>query len=388
MSLYMIEGNDKNLIDWTWDTPDEDITKEFGVTKEEGMDAFDEDSFLEPADPEELDDKSTEQSEEPEEGNEATEDPVESTVDSEEGLEEPEEEPEEAPEEDKEVDEVPREELFKSIALDLQDSGIDLGVGEDDTIDDTEFFDRMYGFIDNSVKSAIDAWQETLDPEAKRFNKFINSGGTPDEYYKTVGAGTWRNISLDGQAGQEEMVKHYLSNEEQLSEEEIEAEVDSLISADLLEKKAQHYRNRLEKKAEREAERITAAQEKARQEAEQAQAERLKALKQKADEIKEVKGMPISGRKAFDFISKNTEKAGDRYVPKFYTKLNEVLNDPEQALLLSELLRNDFDFSAFEQKATTKATKRTRKLIEQTKNKSKSRTSPSDTKPVWEVGAW
>jgi len=300
-----------------------------------------------------------------------------------------EEEIEEASEEDTETeedDDPVDKDLWKSLALDLKEYGYDLGVGEGDEVDERTFYEKLSGFVGKSVEGAIDEWRSGFDEESQSFIRFVQNGGTPEEYYELVGAGTWKSYNVETDQGAEAMVRHYLENVEQADKETIDEEVEVLADAGLLDKKAQTYRRRLEAKSQKEKEERIYQAEEQRKANERANEERLEALKAASAKIDEVKGVKIDSDKVYDYLTRPVAKMGNGYVTGFQRDMqNIVTKNPEDLFLLGHLLRSGFDFGAIERAAQTKATKRTKELLKKTKEGSGRTTGRTETRPFWEV---
>lgn len=276
--------------------------------------------------------------------------------------------------------------LWKSLALDLKEYGYDLGVGEEDDVDERAFYEKLSGFVGQSVEGAIEEWRSGFDEESQSFIRFVQNGGSPDEYYEMVGAGSWKSYNVETDQGAEAMVRHYLENVEQADNETIDEEVDVLSDAGLLGKKAQAYQRRLEAKAQKEKEERIYQAEEQRKANERANAERLEALKAASEKIDEVKGVKIDSNKVYDYLTRPVAKMGSGYVTGFQRDMqNIVTKNPEDLFLLGHLLRSGFDFGAIERAAQTKATKRTKELLKKSKEGSGGTTGRSESRPFWEV---
>jgi len=374
----------KNIEDWTWDDPIEAMT----APKDKVESEFSGDNFLETLSEEDL-----EKFENPDSGHEDIEaepDPIEaSDTASDEGGEEPAVEYAEESEEDDEagIPEVDEVKLFKTISEDLKTKGYDLGFGDDDEPTEEVFFERFAEFADNAVKGSIDAWKESLPGEAKDYIRFVSNGGSPDEYYKAVGAGSWRSYDINSDSGSEQMVRYYLKEVEGLPDDEVDEEVEALKDIDRVDKKAEFFKARLEKASDAQVKARADELERLNKQREQAERGRIESLKSTAKELKEYKGYPIDTKKAYDALTRNTVKVGDTYVPSFAAKFQKIwVEEPDKLLLLAQLVESDFDFSSIERKVETKVTRKTKDLIKKGKEQQKSRVSQVKNKPVWEVG--
>ena len=282
------------------------------------------------------------------------------------------------------TDESP--ELWTSLAQDLQSRGYDLGLEEGGQLDERGFYDKLTGFVGNSVKGAIEQWKSGFDEESQQYIRFIQNGGKPADYYKTIGASSWRNYDTSTETGAESLVRYYLKNVEGADDDFITDEITDLQDTDKLQRKAELYEKRLDEKSKQERNILIEQQERQRIDAERAEQERVAHLQKASVRIKEVGGVPIDGGKVFDYITRPTVKEGNGYVSPFGAKLKEVLSgDTEKLFLLAELLRTDFDFGAIERQAETKVTRKTKDLLQRSKASSNRTRGGTQGIPLYEA---
>lgn len=366
-------NTEKKLEDWSWDEELPVLTAEV----DDGM--FSPENFDKAGDLEEKDPTVEVAGEDPDQIEEITEDVADEDAEQVDDIGEGEE-----GEENVQIDE---NKLFRALADDLSSKGWDLEFGQDDEVSEEAFFNKFSEFADNAVKGSIDAWKDSLPEEVRNYVRFVSSGGDPEDYYSQLGVGSWRSFNVNTESGAEQMVRFYLSEVEGFDEDSVEDEVGMLADTDRLTKKAELYFNKLKSEADKKTEASSKAKENAFQLSQQAERKRLETLAEAVGKAKEINGFKFDAKKAYDSLTRNTVKVGDRHVPSFGAKFQKIWNEePDKLLLLAHLLETDFDFSPIAKNIETKVTKKTRDLITKGKQAQKSRVASNQGRPIWEVG--
>ncbi len=284
-------------------------------------------------------------------------------------------------------EESKNDEFYKNLALELKKANVfsNVEIKDDDEIDEDKFIELQDQEVDARFEEALEGFMEELDDDGKAFLKFKKDGGKTEDFFSVLKTkSALPKGDLDDEDFQEKIIRHYYSNYDDMTSDEIDDRIEWLKDTSKMESFATKYDTKIKDIiTKKEAVKL-----KAQSEAKETQ---LKIDKKFADEIKsridkieDVNGIPITpkDKKSLDsYMLKPTVKIGkNKFVSKFQSDLRKSLKDNDTFILLGKLLQSNFDLTDVIKNLNTKATRNIRKKLESQKGNSVIKNSGSSGK--------
>lgn len=273
----------------------------------------------------------------------------------------------------------------------LKNKGL-IELGEDETISDENaddlLEDKLEEYRENAIKEAI----ADLPEEAKNLIRFTSKGGDPREYFKTLteiaNSRINKNSDIQDIKTQEAAVTEDLKMQG-YDEEYIETHIKVLKDSGKLEDIAEKSFNKILKKQEE----VEKAQLKEIEEQNKLRRETSKKFKEDLntflEESSDVMGYKLSPseKKSFpDYISNpKVRLENGKKITSLQADLFKAMADKNKLIMLSRILKNDFDLSFVEKQAVSKDNKEKRKNIRNDVSPKGAGVKTKNKKPIWEL---
>lgn len=283
----------------------------------------------------------------------------------------------EEPKDDEDEDITEDEELYTNITSDLIKNGIfeDPDIEEDEVISKEKFLELQEAEVDKRVDETFEGFFEGMDEEGKAFLKHKKDGGSTEDFFKVYGKSvTLPSGDIEDVKTQEAWVRYYLKVNEEETDEEIDDKIEWLTENGKLEATAKRYEGKSSKAIEAEKKAL-AAQAKAANERAAASVEEFKTeLVETLTALEDLKGFAITTKESkdlVDFITKPSVKTGkNKFSTGIQSELGKLFADKDKTnlLLLSKLLKNNFDFSEIASKEKQETIKEVKKKFKKKKD--------------------
>lgn len=297
-----------------------------------------------------------------------------------EDVEDEDEEDEEAesknkPSKKKEDVEDDDETFFTELTKEFKDRKIFTNVKlvKGEKITEEKFFELHDEEIETRVNETIEAIQEKLDEEGKKFLDFIMRGGKPSKYIATLSlASNIEDFDPKNEAHASKIIAHHLKVVDKADDEEIADRITYLKDKGQLETYATKYKKIDDERKAEAQEAILAAQETAiknKKESAKIFNEELVEILEKVDKIG---SFPITAKDKKDlkpFFTRATIKVGkDQYVPEFISEINRIMSgktakDKKELLILGKMIKEKFQVGDLETEVTTKVTQKAKSSL-------------------------
>lgn len=273
------------------------------------------------------------------------------------------------------------------------DSGVDENEQDEETIVDSFFdlFAQELGWEYNeedkpkSINGLVDFMnnlvQEASQPsfasdEVKELNDFISNGGSVDDFVKEYSKFTdVENLDIEeDEESQKKVIREQLSKQG-LSQDIIEKRIERYEDTGILKDEAQESQELLKKYNEKEKEQLLKEQENQRKQREQEQQKFINDVKSTIDELKDIKGVPLTKQQKEDLKKYLFEVGNDGK-----TQYQKDYSQSYQKLIESAFFTKEGDtiVNKLQKKAGSDATKDLKKkLNKKTTKRSKNQTSGS-----------
>jgi len=356
----------QSLTDFEWDEkadffgindqtePEDKTEKEEKEEKEENSDKTEEKDEKEPEytffeDEKEEEEKKEEKKEEGEE------------------KEEEEEKEEKKQKEEEEESNADDKEFFTVLAEELKDKGI-FSYEDEDDIDEEKFFELQDQEVERRSEEKLQALFQGLDEDAVAFIRYKEAGGNTADFFKVLQSSfDIKSIkNLSSEKDQETVVRFQLEKEK-WSADEINDRIEWLKDKGNLETKAKQY-----------FEKIVQDDHRARMEALEKEKliveQQKQTIKKRNDNVKKaIKNSDVLDQfrlkdreknDLYTYITNPTVKVGEnRYYTQLQKDMTELYNDPEKLLLLSQIVKSDFNFDALRVNLNNKIIKETQSKL-------------------------
>lgn len=273
----------------------------------------------------------------------------------------------------------------------LKNRGL-IELGEEETISDDNadelLEDKLEEYRENAIKEAI----ADLPEEAKNLIRFTSKGGDPREYFKTLteiaNSKINKNSDIQDIKTQEAAVTEDLKMQG-YDEEYIETHIKVLKDSGKLEDIAEKSFNKILKKQEE----VEKGQLKKIEEQNRLRKETSKKFKEDLntflEESSDVMGYKLSPseKKSFpDYISNPKVKLENgKKITSLQADLFKAMADKNKLIMLSRILKNDFDLSFVEKQAISKDNKEKRKNIRNDVSPKGTGVKTKNKRPIWEL---
>lgn len=266
-------------------------------------------------------------------------------------------------ESDDESEEEPN--LLNLLVKDLKDNGIlnnEFEVSEDEELTGDKLLEFVDAEVNKRVEDEFSNFASDLDEEAKSFINFKRNGGSTVDFLKLYIKDTELPVTdVESPEHQEEFLRYYLKEEEEMDYDEIEEELELYKERNQLEKKANKAFSKVNSRIEQEKKEALEKQNELKKLDEEGKKKFVGSLVDTIKSKDSIQDFTINSddkKTLIDFIVKPSVKLGDRKVPEIQAKINDIYKDPEKLLLFAKLVKNDFDISDIVKKVETKVTKK------------------------------
>ena len=242
---------------------------------------------------------------------------------------------------------------------------------KDGELNKRQFVDLFDKAVDERVNNTIKSMVSGLDDTGKEYLKFLKDGGTTQEFFELHAENDIpENIDLSDIENQKLIVRTYMTaqfGEDDLSDEEIEDSIQSLLDTKRLEKVAtSNYKLLLAQSKQKKQEKI--AQVKVKQDKKQQDAAKFATkVKDVASELEKYKGVSFSKDELddlVDYVSTPRHRKQDKTVSGMIKELDNIFSDPKSILLLAKIIKNNFDgISSLKKEGKTEQSKSVRKSV-------------------------
>lgn len=244
---------------------------------------------------------------------------------------------------------------------------VELDEGVED-LDEETFTDLVNQDYEEEVSSRIEQWAtQELDEDAQAFIKFKKNGGSTEDFFRAMAKNSeGLNGNIEDENFQDKLIRRQLQMED-WDEEEIQARIDHLTKVDKKQSVAEKYYNRIKLDQKKRSEELIKRQQEFKEQAEKSREMFRTNVKETLNSTQEVKGIKITTKdksSLFNFITKEDQLVGDRYVTGFQRAITEAVQDPEKMVLLAKLLSTGFDMTDLEKKAKIKETQKIKESLE------------------------
>lgn len=241
--------------------------------------------------------------------------------------------------------------------------------------------------IEQKVDDKIKSMFGELPEEAVAFNKFVLSGGDPQEFFEKYNANLSTGINpkmdLSEKNNQIKIITHQLQADG-YDADYIETQLEYLEDAGKLEKIAEVHFNKWKKSYDESQKSLV----KNREEQTRIEKETRKQLKNKistylSDKV-EIKGLKINPKDKRELpaymYEKSVKLANGAEVSQMQKELYENLQKEENATVIAMLLRSGFDLSSIKKAVETEVTNKTRNEVRRKSQNMPSKTGGSSQK--------
>lgn len=240
---------------------------------------------------------------------------------------------------------------------------------------------------DSSIDNKMEELFSELPPIVKQINKYAMEGGDIQTLLNTLSTNKTKGISSDMDLTQEdnqELVVRDSLKAEGYDDEYINTNIDFLKSSNKLESIAATKYKKWEENHKEQQDKLFKQQNEVKKAAKENRRKLKTDLSNSIKDMKEVKGFTISKKDKTDIPTYMTERSvtleGGGVITPMQRDLHLALQDKEKAILLSKLLREDFDFSKITKKQKSKVTKKMREDLQRTQQTPESASGSSHSK--------
>jgi hypothetical protein len=264
--------------------------------------------------------------------------------------------------------------LLKNILDDLKEKNIiDFQLEEGkDQITVEEFLEIFQKNKDDEVNKEITSFAESLGEEGKAYIEFMRNGGKTADFIKLYLADSELPVqNIDSEKNQEIFLRYYLQTTDELSDDEIDEEIESIKEKGQLEKKAKRAFTKVNNMLVEERQTAIEQQKQIRKEEEQNRKQFITSLSSILKTKNNIQNFNITDKDRKELVANITIPSvvvGKNKITPIQAKLNEIYKDPEKLILFSKLVMNDFDTTDLEKSLETQTTKRTLKALQSKKN--------------------
>jgi len=278
--------------------------------------------------------------------------------------------------------------LKKKGFLDLQDEE-----GNDIDITDENSEDLLEDAWEFSVEKGIKESMQELPEEVKNLIRFTSKGGDPKQYLKNLSTTLSSGVNKDSDISMEETQKASVEQDLKLQgydDEYIKTHIKVLKDSGKLKEIGEKSYDKIISKQKEQSDLELKAIEDSNKD-KKAQARKFKKdlndFLNDTKEINTLKIAPIDKKELPKYISEPAVELQDgRKISQLQADLFKTMGDKGKLVLLSKVLRDDFNFSFIEKKALSKDAKKKRRNLRNEEPPRKGRSLGSKTKkPIWEM---
>lgn len=256
--------------------------------------------------------------------------------------------------------------FFTELAKEFKDRKIftNVKLAKGEKITEERFFELHDEEIETRVNETIEAIQERLDDEGKKFIDFIMRGGKPSKYIATLSlSSNIENFDPKNEAHASKTIAHHLKTVEKADEEEITDRIAYLKDKGQLEIYATKYKKIDDERKAATQEALVTNQAQTIKDKEQAAKlfnEELVEVLNKTDKVGLFSITATDRKDLKPFFTRATVKVGkDQYVPEFIAEINRIMSgksakDKKELLILGKIIKDKFQSKDLEIEVTTK----------------------------------
>lgn len=280
--------------------------------------------------------------------------------------------------EEEDVEEEPNKEttsIYTDLFKDLKERGLikNVDLEDEEDLDADKFFELKEQEIEAEVTNRLNSWaNKDLDEDGQAFIKFKLSGGKTEDFFKVYSQSVdLSDGDIEDEDFQDKLIRKQLEDDGWDSEE-IEDRLEVLTENGKKAKIAQKYYNRILHEQEEEKKALEESAKQQQQQALETQRKFNQELKETVNGLEEVKGFKLSQKdkgEIFDMMTKKNYKTPNGVmITGLQAKISEAFQDKEKAILLAKILKDDFDFSSFENKVKNKTVRKIKSNLESRKS--------------------
>jgi len=274
-----------------------------------------------------------------------------------------------------ESDEDEDEVFFTELAKEFKDRKIftNVKLAKGEKITEDKFFELHDEEIEARVNETIEAIQEKLDEEGKKFLDFIMRGGKPSKYIATLSlSSNIEDFDPKNDTHASKIIAHHLKVVEKADEDEIADRIAYLKDKGQLETYATKYKKLDDERKAEAQETLVATQDKLAKEKEQKAKIFNEELLEVLNKTEKVGVLPITAtdrKELKPFFTRATVKVGkDQYVPEFIAEINRIMSgktakDKKELLALGKMIKSGFQVKDLETEVTTTVAKKAQSTL-------------------------
>jgi len=277
------------------------------------------------------------------------------------------------------VEDEKEEDFYTELVNEMKEKGIfqNIKLEEGEEITEERFVELQDEEIESRVEETLEALFENLDDDAKRFIQFKKNGGNTEAFLSLVtNRFDIKDFDENEEKHQQVVLKHYLTNYEQLDKEDLQDRLDWLKETGKEKSYAKKYYQAI-KAEELEAEKELLEQTKAEAEAKEKNAKTFnEGIRQVMQKTETVGVFPITKADKVDldtYITKPVVKVDkNRYIPQFQLDISKIFRaqteeDKQKLIVLAKLVKNNFDIADLKANTETEVVKRVKSKLKEAK---------------------
>lgn len=263
---------------------------------------------------------------------------------------------------------------------------------EDEEISDENSEELLEEKIDQLKENAVKEAIQDLPDEVKNLIRYTSKGGNAREYLQSLLDVASSRINKDSDISDVKVQEIAVAEDLKMQgydDEYIETHIKSLKDTGKLQAISEKVYNKIVKEQEEdERERLKEIEEDNR--AKKENSKKFKEdIKKFLNDNSEVSGYKLSSSDKRDFpeyiSSPKVQLQNGKKITEFQSDLFKAMADKNKLVLLSKILKSDFDFGFVEKKAVSKDNKEKRKNIRNEVSRKGSNTKTKSKRPIWEL---
>lgn len=277
------------------------------------------------------------------------------------------------------VEDEKEDSFYTELVSEMKEKGIfqNIKLEEGEEITEERFVELQDEEIESRVEETLEALFENLDDDAKRFIQFKKNGGNTAAFLSLVTSRfDIKDFDEDEEKHQQIVLKHYLTNYEQLDREDLQDRLDWLKETGKEKSYAKKYYQAI-KAEELEAEKELIEETKAASDAKEKNAKNFnEGIRQVIQKTENVGVFPITKADRVDldnYITKPVVKVDkNRYIPQFQLDISKIFRaqteeDKQKLIVLAKLVKNNFDIADLKANTETEVVKRVKSKLKEAK---------------------
>lgn len=264
--------------------------------------------------------------------------------------------------------------IFNDAYLDFKKEGMfkHVEIEEGEVLDAASFIELQQQEIEAELEERLKDFVSELDDDAKQFIKFKKEGGDTNEFFKFHFKN--KEFDLNGDINDEDYQDYIIRNKlrkDDWEDDVIEETLRNLGENGQKEKQAEKFLNKFQREEEVKKESLFKELEQQKayaKQQEQAFNNNLRSIIKETNEINGFKFDVKEKEDIYNFLVVQKHKTSPTTaITDFQKSLSEALNDTNKVLILTKLLRNNFNFTELEKNIKTKNVKEIKSHLEQRK---------------------